>query len=139
MAHFSFTDGVATLNAVNLSIHCVSIDVEGETRTVEDGPSMGQTDAKFLPVVKVANLRVRFKQDFAGAAVHATLWPLWSNKTTFAYAFRPTSAAISSTNPEFQGSGFITRYQPVRGAFGEVPEVEIEIMPTTGITEDTTP
>jgi len=139
MGHFAFVDGKATVNAVDLSAHVVSVDTEGETRFVEDGPSMGQLVVKELPIIKKGNATVRFKQDFASAQVHATLWPLWNNKTAHAVLIRPTSAAISAANPEITATGaYIARYQPVRGSFGDVPEVEIT-WANVDLVEDITP
>lgn len=139
MAHFAFVDGKAVINTVDLSAHCVSIDMAGETRFIEDGPCMSQLVMKELPVIKKGNASARFKQDFAGAQVHATLWPLWNNKTAHNIAFRPTSGAISATNPDITGAGvYIQNYQPIRGAFGEVPEVEVT-WANVDIVEDTTP
>lgn len=144
MAHFAFIDGVCTINAVSLAQHCVSMNVPVSTRSVEDGPCMGQLDAKFLPVINETGPVVyRFKKDFAAAQVHATLFPLWKNKTTFTYDAKPTSGADGATNPRVHGTGFITRYNDVvGGAFGEVTETEVEITPagaTPGLTEDVTP
>jgi hypothetical protein len=143
MPHYAFIDGVAIINAVNLAAHCTGIDAEGRTRTVEDGPVMGQIDVKFLATIKETGpIMVRFKQDFAAAQVHATLWPLWNGKTAFTYILQPTSAVAGATNPHFTGTGIITRYAPIKGNFGDVPEVEIEITPagtTPGLTEDITP
>lgn len=143
MAHFAFIDGVATINAVNLSAHCVSINVPVSIRSVEDGPSMGQLDEKHLPVIRVTGpVRFRFKKDFASAQVHATLFPLWTNKTIFAYDAKPTSAADSAANPRVNGTGFISNMEDVvGGAFGEVSETEVTIMPAgtvPGLVEDVT-
>ena len=142
MAHFAFVDGIATINAVALSAHCRGVDVEVGAEVVEDGPCMGQTDRKYLHVIKTTGpIRLRFKQDFAAAQVHATIFPLWNNKTVFAYDVKPTSGADGATNPRLNGTGLITRYQPLSGGFGEAPEVEVEITPagaTPGLAEDVT-
>lgn len=143
MAHFVFNDGKAVINAVDLSAHCTGIDVNVSTREAEDGPCMGQTAVKMLPVIRMTGpLRVQFKQDFAAAQVHATIHALWAANTVFTYAFKPTSGADATTNPNLTGTGFITSWAPLRGSFGEVLGTEITISPagaTPGLTEDTTP
>ena len=142
MAHFAFIDGVATINAVNLSAHCRSIDLTLSTRKVEDGPCMGQLDVKFLPTInETGPFHVRFKNDFAAAQVYATLFPLWQAKTIFAYDCKPTSGADSATNPRLNGTGFISNWTPLKGEFGDITEVDVEITPagaTPGIAADVT-
>ncbi len=144
MAHFAFTDGVCTINAVSLAAHCVSMNVPVSTRSVEDGPCMGQTDAKFLPTVNMTGpVRFRFKKDFAASQVYATLFPLWLARTIFAYDAKPTSAADGAANPRVNGTGFISNFDDVvGGAFGDVPETEVEITPAgtvPGLAADVTP
>lgn len=143
MAHFAFTDGVATINAVALSAHCTGIDVNVSTRSAEDGPCMGQTAVKFVPIIRQTGpIRAQFKQDFASSQTYATIHALWAASTIFTYAFKPTSGADGATNPNLTGTGFISSWAPLRGSFGEVLGTEIEITPagaTPGLTEDTTP
>jgi len=130
MAHFAFIDGVATINSVALSAHCRSVDVTLGLRMVEDGPCMGQTDIKSLPALRETGpIRLVFKNDFAAAQVYATLFPLWQNKTAFTYDVKPTSGADSATNPRLNGTGYLSKFTPLKGGFGDVPEVEVEITP----------
>jgi len=54
-------------------------------------------------------------------------------------AVKPTSAAISTTNPEFQiTGGYLESLDVVNAALGELSEVEITITGGT-LVEDTTP
>jgi len=130
MAHFAFVDGIATINAVNLAAHCRSVDLTLKLRMVEDGPCMAQTDMKSIPVLKESGpLRLVFKNDFAAAQVYATLFPLWQNKTSFTYDVKPTSGADSATNPRLNGTGYLSSFSVLKGGFGDVPEVEVEITP----------
>lgn len=142
MAHFPFVRGQLFIQTVDMSTHVVGADLEVETAEVEDGPCMMQMTRKFLRVIKNWTLRGRLKLDFAAAQVHATIYPLWKNDTDVAFRYRATDAAISATNPEFQGTGILKRYQPLSGNHGDVPQVEIEIIPTgtsPDLVEDITP
>ena len=135
MAHFPFTDGFATLNSVDLSAHLVGGELNTDNTTVEDGPCMGQTTRKNLFVITGWGARLRFKQDFAGSQVHATLDPLARAGTTFAIRLRPDkSDAISATNPEFQADAIIQSYRQMGGSFGEVPETEVVLVPAGNAT-----
>lgn len=139
MSHLAFIDGKATINAIDLSAHVTGVTIEGETQTVVDGPCMGHLSEKRLPVIKRGTVRVRFKQDFASSLVHQTLFPLWNNKTAHNVLLRPTSGAISATNPEMTATGaYLVRYAPISGDFGEVLGFEAT-WENIDIVEDVTP
>lgn len=139
MSHYAFVDGKCVINAVDLSTHVVEVETAGETDTVVDGPCMGHTVVKELPTIKRGRLRVRLKQDFASNLVHQTLQPLWTNKTAHTVLVRPTSAAISATNPDMTAAGaYLVGYQPVKGSFGDVPEVDA-VWANVDLVEDITP
>ena len=142
MSHFPLTDAFVNINAVDLSAHVVGGDFDYDNRTTEDGPCMGQTTAKNLFVLKNWSCRVRFKQDFAAAQVHATLEPLARLGTVTDIKLRPDkSDAISATNPEFQFQAIIQSFRPWGGTFGEVPETEAVLIPAgnSDVVVDTTP
>jgi hypothetical protein len=135
MAHFPFTDGFATLNAIDLSAHLVGGDLNVDNTLVEDGPCMGQVSRKNLFVITGWSARLRFKQDFAASQIHATLSPLAAAGTTFAIRLRPDkSDAISATNPELQADAIIQSYKSWGGNFGEVPETEVVLAPAGNAT-----
>lgn len=139
MAHFSFIDGKAVINAIELSAHVTGIDAEGETEFAVDGPCMGHLSEKKLPVIKRGSVRVRFKQDFATNLVHQTLFPLWNAKTAHNVLLRPTSGAISATNPDITATGaYLARYAPITGDFGTVMGFEA-MWENVDIVEDITP
>jgi hypothetical protein len=130
MAHFQFIDGRAELNTVNLSAHVTGMDIPMELDMVQDGPCMGQTRKKFLPVIiSDGPIRIRFKQDYANALVHQTLNPLLQNKTDFAFKFRPTTGVVGPTNPEVTGSAYLSHYDVLRGEFGDVVGTEAVLTP----------
>lgn len=130
MPHFAFIDGYVSIATVDLSAHVVGGGFDYDNSTVEDGPSMGQTTRKSLHVIKNWSGRVRFKQDYAAAQVHATLEPLARAGTITDVKLRPDkSDAISATNPEFQFQAMLKMRNVWGGDFGEVPETEVEFIP----------
>ncbi|MES2866730.1 MAG: hypothetical protein V4703_08210, partial [Actinomycetota bacterium] len=78
----------------------------------------------------------------AAGEVDATLWPLAIAYTTFAVAIKPTSAAISATNPEYQlATGHLLSYSPMDGKIGEASKTTVEFVNAgnTGLVRDVTP
>lgn len=116
MAHFVLKDASVTINAVDLSAHVreVTIDYEAE---IEDDTAMGDDSRNKLPALKNATFTIEWAQDFAAAAVDATLFSL-VGAAAFAFSIKPTSAAVSATNPNFNGNALLRNYQPLAGRVG---------------------
>lgn len=62
---------------------------------------------------------VQLKADFADNALDELVWAIIAGEAAVPLKVRPTSAAISASNPEFQGSVILTSYK-IGGAVGEV-------------------
>ena len=135
-----FTNGYFLWNAVVLSGHVREIRLRTRITTVPDNDVMGTIAEKVVPVLEGYDLEVVFRQDFAASGPEQTLAVDHKGKVARAWAARPDAGAISTTNPEYQGTGIITEYEPIHGAFGEVLGTRAVIMPTVGgVTRDTTP
>lgn len=135
-----FTNGYFIWNSVVLSTHVREIRLTPRITTVPDHDVMGSTGEKFAKVLQGYDLEVVFRQDYGASAVDVTLGVDHLAGTARAWAVRPDAGAISATNPEYQGTGIITDYAAVTGAFGEVIGSRITIVPTVaGITRDVTP
>jgi hypothetical protein len=103
----------------------VSLSVEG---AVLDTTAMGDTWNDSIGGLKSGSLSVTFNDDFALASVDVTLWPLFNTTTTF--ELRPTSSAVSTTNPKWTGSVQISQLA-VGGAVGELGAKSVS-WPTSG-------
>lgn len=118
MATLVLTDARVEINAVVLSDHVAQVTVE-YTAEMKDETRMGDTTRRPKPGLKDWSLDVLFHQDFAAALVDATLFPL-VGAAAFPIKVRPTSAAISATNPEYQGNAVLESYPPVAGTVGDM-------------------
>jgi len=127
MAVLAYTDAYLVINSVNLSDHVksVSLTVDG---AVLDSTAMSDTWNESIGGLKSGSLAVTFNEDFASSSVNATLWPLLNTVTTF--ELRPTSAAVSATNPKWTGSVHVSQLA-VGGAIGELGAVSAT-WPTSG-------
>lgn len=140
MAITVLTDCVVTINGVALSNHARKVTVE-DSREEVDVTAFGATNKAVAKGLGDATMTVEFYQDFAAANVHATLQPLVSSSTPITVAVRPTSAAISATNPEWQMSALLFPYNMIDGAVGEASMITAVFRNAsqTGVTYDITP
>lgn len=116
MAHLVLTDASVVWNAVDLSDHVTSVSLDFSVDEQPDS-NMGDTWNARMAGLKDVSGTIEFDQDFAAGEVDATLWA--SIGTTVTVTIKPTSAAVSATNPSYSGSAFFTSYSPVSGAHGE--------------------
>jgi hypothetical protein len=141
MAHFVFTNGYFSWNAVVLSDHVREVHLRTIGDFVED-VTMGSIIKKRMFAIGDWELEIVMSQDFAASEVDATLSPdIGPPPLARAWAARGDAGAISTTNPEYQGTGFIQNYEPINGAFGEVLGTRITVVPSTNVAlvRDVTP
>jgi len=70
------------------------------------------------------SIDIELMQDFAAANVEATVYPLVGTTTTV--VIKPTSSAVSSTNPSYTITGaYLAAHTPVAGAVGELAMTSI--------------
>lgn len=129
MAVFSMTATRVELNGVDMSQYCSSaeITVDGEELDSTDFASGGWKEV--IGGLKGGSVKVKFNNDFAATTVDDRLWPLFNTVVTC--RLRPTSAAISATNPEYQTSVLVNNLMPVGGSVGDLATQDVT-WPTSG-------
>lgn len=130
MASLVLTDAAVTVNAVDLSDHIRQVTVNIAAGD-EDFTAMGATGKARKAGLRDDSYEFEFNQDFAAAEVDATLFPL-VGAAPFAVTVKPTSAAVSATNPSYNGNGIITAYNPIDGAVGAAMVTSVTI-PVDGV------
>lgn len=116
MAVFVLTNARVEVNSVDLSTYVRQVTLNTEV-DAQETTAMGATYRARLGGLKDWSADVEFNQDFALAAVDATLWPLIGVATTV--KIRPTASTIGPTNPEYSGSGILESYPPLDGSVGD--------------------
>jgi predicted secreted protein len=129
VAIFAFTDARIEINAVVASTWAKKVTLDVEVEDLDSTTFGGGGWKALLGGLKSGTVSVDLNQDFAASQVDATLWPLLG--TLFVVKIRPTSAAISVTNPEFSGSVLLNKYSPLDGSVGDLAETSIAL-PTSG-------
>lgn len=126
MAAFAFTDAYILLNSVDLADHGIQLTVDMNAELL-DNTAFGHTARTSAPGLKVGGAQLVFLQDYAAANVDATAFALLA-AAAFPFAWRPTSGAISATNPEYQSNMVLESYQPVGEGVGDQAKATVTLV-----------
>lgn len=126
MAVFVYKDARVEINAVDHSDHVQEAGVQMESAEREK-TAMGAAGTSALSGLRTDGFTFTLHQDFAASKVDATLWPLFDGGTEFVVKVRPTTAAISATNPEYSGTCILLAYPPLDGAVGSLAQTQISL------------
>lgn len=131
-------DASITINAVNLSNHVSKVTVATQFNKV-DVSSMGDTFMEYLQGLGDATITVDFFQDFDSGEVDDTLWPLMISGSVFPIVVKPTSAAVSATNPSYTMSAILLTYDPIDASIGaaSTTSVQFQNAGTAGVVKAT--
>lgn len=116
MATFALTDASVTINSVNLSAWVTSVTFPFSAEELDD-TAMGDSTRSAAGGLKNWGPTIEFNQDFAAGGPDATIQPLVGTTTTI--SVRPTSSAVSSTNPNYTGTVLVAEYSPFGNRVGE--------------------
>jgi hypothetical protein len=138
MGKIVLRDCTITINAVDLSDHVSSVEINFVKDEVETTSFSGQGRER-VAGLKDDSFVVNFQQDYATGEVDQTLFPLYNNETEFTVVVKPTAAAVSATNPSYTATCIILEYQPLSGSVGDLSETEVTFpSQRTGIARATT-
>lgn len=125
MARLVLTDASIVINSVNLSDYISSVtfstsDDVLETSAFSSTTASGRTRVAGLQDNSVT---LEFFQDFGTSLVEQTIYPLIGSATNV--VVKPTSAAVSATNPSFTFSAVIVDWQSLSGSVGELATASV--------------
>lgn len=133
MPRIVLTDVSVTVNAIDLSAFLTSVTLTTSVDVVET-TGMGSAAAKTrLPGLKDNSVTLEFNQDFAAAGPEISINAVGSSLvgTVVPIVIKPTSGAISATNPSYSFSAVCSEWQPVQGSVGELSTIS-STWPITG-------
>lgn len=133
------TDGYVSINAVDLSDHVESVELQ-YSKEIFEAPVMGDTGKRRLAGLADAQATINFRQDYAATKVDATLFPLVGVQTAVKIRKSKTDA-ISATNPEYQFNGMIPSLPVIAATVGQVHNAQVTILQSDGVAlvRDVTP
>lgn len=118
MAKLVLKDASITVGGTNLSDHISSIAIPVEADAPESTAFGATWRERAAGGLKDFSVDITWQQDYAAANVDATLWPLLA--TSAAIVVKPTSGAVSATNPSYSGSVIVNQLTPVNGSVGDL-------------------
>ncbi len=130
MAKFVTIDPVIVVGGSTVTASCVksTISLEADDNITTNFASAGWKER--IGGLKGGSVDFEFQQDFGTAALDSVLFPLLG--TVAAVTVRPGgSAAIGTTNPEYQFSILVSQYNPMDSAVGDLATVSVG-WPITG-------
>ena len=101
-------------------VHTVSISTSANMLDISE---MGVETKVNLAGLKEWSIDVEMFQDYAAASTDALLSPLMG-AASFYIQVRPTSAAVSATNPQWYGLCVLESYNPIDGGVGDAQTVK---------------
>ena len=134
MAKFVLTDASLVINSVDLSDHVTSVTLNYEAELGDD-TTMGDDTRTNLGGLKNWSIDVEFTQNYASGKVDATLWGIVGASVPI--VLKPTSGAVSATNPSYSGNGVIGSYSPIGNSVGDVAMAPVTIAPAGTLTRAT--
>ena len=135
MASFVLTNAYLSVGAVDLSDYCQGVTLTYECE-VQDDTAFGDTTRSGAGGLKNWSLSGDMLQSFSTGTVDLTLFSLVG--ATCAVIVRSSATAASATNPNFNGTGILTSYQPIGGAVGDIAKAPISIVAAGTLTRTTT-
>lgn len=127
MAKFILTDASVTYNAVDLSDHVESVEIDMSSEDV-DLTAMGATSRQHAPGLRDDKVTINFFQDFATTKVDATISAMVGNQTGSSLVIKPTSSAVSSSNPSYTMTAIVLTYKPLSGKVGDASQTSVEFL-----------
>jgi hypothetical protein len=112
-------DCTISIGGVQLESLTNSVTLNYEVESVDVTSFDGSGARKFAGGLVNLSVEVALMQDFAATKTEATIYPLVGTTTTV--IIKPTSGAVSSTNPTYTVTGtYLASHTPVAGGVGEL-------------------
>lgn len=124
MAKLVLRDCYISVNGTNFSDHVSSCEINMSKDEVETTNFSGSGRER-VHGLQDNSFTVTFQQDFGAASVDSVLFPLWNGESEFPIEIRPTSGAVSTSNPKYTGTCILLEYQPLSGDVGDLSETEV--------------
>jgi hypothetical protein len=136
VATFALTDARVEINSVDLSDWVVGVTLPWQFDALDD-TAMGDTARSRIKGLGDSTIKIDFQQDFAAGGPDSTIAA--AHGTVVTVKVRPTSGAISTTNPEYVGTYLITENNPFGNKVGEKATMSVSwpLSDPTGVVRNT--
>lgn len=112
-----------TINSVDLSDQCTSATVTYTAEALES-TAFGDTARKYTAGLQNNEVSVTLYQSYAATETEATIYALVGTTTTL--VLKPSSGAVSATNPSYTLTGaYLESHTPIAASLGELSTVTL--------------
>src|SRR5262245_1670764 len=119
------------VNSVDLTDHVREATVTMSADQL-DATAMGATSHAYAVGLRDDRFEITFLQDYAAAKVDATLSGLVGSSTGFTVVGKPTTAAVSATNPTYTATCLLFDYTPIDAEVGQISMPKVIFLPAPG-------
>ena len=118
------------LNSVDLSDQVTSATINQQFDELET-TAMGSTSHSFVKGLESSTITLDFLNSYAASEVWTTLQSAYGTAVTI--VMKPTTSAVSATNPSFTASILINNLTPINGAVGDLSTQSITFTCTSTV------
>ena len=116
------TNAAVTIGGVDLSQHITKVTLSS-TRAEIETTTMGNTAKRRVGGLADNSVSLDFNNDYVGATVEATLYPLLGS--TAAVVVRPNGTTTGTANPSYTFNVLVTEWMPLDAQVGELTTASI--------------
>ena len=115
-----------TINSVDLQDQCTSAVINyvyEQLETTAFGDSARKFGGSAVTSLQNNTVEIELYQSYAASETEATIFGLVGINTTI--VIKPTSAAVSATNPSYTISGYLSSHTPINASLGELSTISL--------------
>lgn len=112
-----------TINSVDLSDQCTAASITYLVEQLEN-TAFGSTARTYTGGLENNTVTVTLYQSYAAAETEASIYSLVGTTTTL--VLKPSSAAVSATNPSYTITGaYLESHTPINASLGELSTIDL--------------
>ena len=134
MATIVLTDAYVSIGGNVMSDHVTQVTLNYSAEILDE-TAMGDTTRIKKGGLKDWSINVDLHQDFAASNIDSLLFPLVG--TAVAFEIRPTSGAVSTSNPKYTGTGILESFPPLGNGVGELGTASISLQSASALARAT--
>jgi len=112
-----------TINSVDLSDQCTAATITYNVEALEN-TAFGSTARTYTAGLANNSITVTLYQSYAGSETEASIYSLVGTTTTL--VLKPSSGAVSATNPSYTLTGaYLESHTPINASLGELSTIDL--------------
>ena len=131
MAKFAATDVSVVINGTDISDYCYSVDLPDSKDQIDVSGFNSTGSREFVPGTRDQSVTLGVLQDFGSTAIHQLLNPLYTGNSAFLFTIKPTSGAVSATNPKYSGTAQLYEYDGLNAQLNARAEITVTLKPAS--------